>query len=105
MTAQIQAAHPESPLGNKEWQLVSDAAIAACDQLDGVKDGVMTDPRKCPFDPAVLTCKGDAKQDCLSPGQINVVRAIYAPLHDENGNQIDSGLLPGVRTRPGRRCH
>ena len=30
----------------------------ACDALDGVKDGVITDPTKCQFDPASLQCKG-----------------------------------------------
>ncbi len=100
-TAQIQAAHPESPLGDKEWRMVSDAAIAACDANDGVKDGIVTDPPTCTFDVSTLACKGESRVDCLTAGQIDVVRMIYAPLRDENGKQVDSGLLPGVRTRPG----
>ena len=33
--------------------------------LDGVKDGVIEDPRACHFNPAVLTCKGADADDCL----------------------------------------
>ena len=31
--------------------------IAACDALDGVKDGVIEDPRQCHFDPASLLAR------------------------------------------------
>ena len=31
---------------------------AACDELDGVKDGVLSDPRRCHFDPPKLLCAG-----------------------------------------------
>src|SRR4029077_6547522 len=34
------------------------AVLAQCDALDGVKDGLLNDPRKCKFDPGVLLCKG-----------------------------------------------
>ena len=31
------------------------------DFLDGVKDGVIENPKKCKFDPAVLACKGGSE--------------------------------------------
>ena len=33
------------------------AVLEACDALDGVKDGVIDDPKRCTFDPGVLQCK------------------------------------------------
>ena len=47
-------AYVTAELGN----LLVKAAIAKCDAIDGVKDGVIDDPRKCDFDPAELQCKG-----------------------------------------------
>jgi len=38
--------------------MLGNAVNAQCDALDGVKDGVLNDPRRCHFDPAVLQCKG-----------------------------------------------
>jgi hypothetical protein len=36
---------------------IAKAVLAACDEIDGVKDGVLNDPRQCHFDPSVLLCK------------------------------------------------
>ena len=34
------------------------AVLDACDALDGIKDGVVDNPKHCKFDPGVLLCKG-----------------------------------------------
>src|SRR5215471_17484942 len=36
---------------------ITAAVMNACYALDGVRDGLLTDPRQCSFDPAVLVCK------------------------------------------------
>jgi feruloyl esterase len=36
-----------------------EAALAACDALDGVKDGVIEGPTRCHFDPKLLLCKAN----------------------------------------------
>lgn len=62
---------------------VNRAAVAACDELDGVKDGVIDDPRACRFDPAALLCKsGETGDSCLTGNQVDVVRKIYAGPHN-----------------------
>src|SRR6185369_16937842 len=38
--------------------LFANAVLAACDEKDGVKDGIVSDPQMCKFDPATLLCKG-----------------------------------------------
>jgi hypothetical protein len=40
------------------------------DALDGVKDGLLENPRACRFDPKVLTCKGAEAPDCLTRPQV-----------------------------------
>ena len=45
--------------------LIGNAVNAACDALDGVKDGVLSDPRRCHFDPASLQCKNGDAADLL----------------------------------------
>ncbi|HVY89051.1 MAG TPA: tannase/feruloyl esterase family alpha/beta hydrolase [Hyphomonadaceae bacterium] len=56
--------------------LLAKAVLDKCDELDGLKDGIMTDPRKCTFDVKTLACKGGKKDACLNPAQIAAVDAI-----------------------------
>ena len=60
-------------------ELVHDAVLGACDARDGVKDGVVDDPKSCSFNPAVLQCKGTDDGSCLTPAQVNTVRMLYSP--------------------------
>ena len=50
---------------------ISAQILDRCDALDGVKDGVMDDPRQCKVDVATLTG--------LTPAQRAALKAIYAP--------------------------
>ncbi|MGH8260791.1 MAG: tannase/feruloyl esterase family alpha/beta hydrolase, partial [Steroidobacteraceae bacterium] len=49
-----------------KFGLVHKAAVQACDADDGVKDGIISAPGRCHFDPAVLQCKGEDAADCLT---------------------------------------
>lgn len=93
--------HPQTPLTDADWNLVASAALEQCDRLDGVEDGVLENPRECRFDPALLACGPAHSQRCLSKAKLELIEQIRAPLRDEKGKQLDAGLLPGVRTRPG----
>lgn len=94
-------ANPDAALDDAQWSLVARAAVAACDADDGVVDGVVERPLECRFDPASLRCGAGESRECLDKARIATVRRFYAPLRDERGTQRDSGLVPGVRTRPG----
>ena len=79
-------------------QLLHNAVVAACDANDGLKDGLISKPESCKFDPAVLQCKsnddlGKSAPDCLSPVQVATVKAIYSPL--KSGNREVAGLAYG----------
>jgi feruloyl esterase len=74
-------------------QLLHNAVVAACDASDGLKDGLISKPESCKFDPAVLQCKNGDAPDCLSPAQVATVKAIYSPL--KMGNRQVAGLAYG----------
>ena len=63
---------PESKL-----KVLAAASMNACDAVDGLKDGLISDPRACKFDPATLLCKGGASDQCLTPAELAVVRKFY----------------------------
>src|SRR6185369_3868903 len=79
-----------------KFGLVHQAAVAACDAGDGVKDGIISAPRRCHFDPAVLQCKGADAPDCLTAPQLAAVRAIYdGPRNARTKQPIYPGFEPG----------
>ena len=79
------------------------AAIdAQCDALDGVRDGVINDPRECDFDVATLSCPdGEDRPDCLTASQVEAVGKIYAGVERASGELIFPGLVPGGEADPG----
>jgi hypothetical protein len=80
---------------------ISKAVLATCDRLDGLKDGVLNDPRQCHFDPSTLLCQEKDSDSCLTQAQINSLKQIYSGGHDGSGKQIFPGLLPGAEEGPG----
>jgi feruloyl esterase len=76
-------------------QVLHNAVIAACDGLDGVKDGLIENPLACKFDPGVLVCKGGEEPACLTQAQVDTARLIYSPISDARTKQEIPGLAPG----------
>jgi feruloyl esterase len=80
---------------------IAAAVLAACDAQDGVKDGILNDPRQCHFDPATLLCKAADSNSCLTAPQVTALKKIYAGPHDSAGHQLFPGYLPGAEEGPG----
>jgi feruloyl esterase len=79
-----------------KFELVRNAAVRQCDTLDGVADGVLENPLACRFDPAQLQCKdGDKTGKCLTPGEVQVVRAFYQGPRTKDGQSVYPGYPPG----------
>src|SRR5947209_3197176 len=77
--------------------LINNAAVAACDGIDGVIDGVIDDPRACNFKPSSLLCKpGQAANTCLSALEVDALEKVYqGPRNPRTGEEIYPGLVPG----------
>ncbi len=81
---------------------IADAVNAACDDKDGVKDGILNDPRECKFDPSTTQCKaGEESEKCLTPPQVAALKTIYDGLRNSKGDLLFPGYLPGAETGPG----
>ena len=83
-------------LPSSKLPAIQTAALAACDSLDGVKDGVIDDPRRCRIDPTPLLCKGAETDRCLTRSQLTALQKIYAGRVLPGGAGIIHGYSPGA---------
>src|SRR4029077_15691669 len=76
--------------------MVYKAVLAACDAIDGLKDGLIDDPTKCHFDPHVLECKNGDAPSCLTAAQVTAAKVVMSPVKDrKTGAEIFPGFEPG----------
>jgi len=76
--------------------LLHAAVLKACDALDGVKDGILEDPRRCDFDPATIECKTADEPGCLTAAQVQIVRVFYnRTVNPRTKEEIYPGLERG----------
>ncbi|MBN1569738.1 MAG: tannase/feruloyl esterase family alpha/beta hydrolase [Acidobacteria bacterium] len=77
--------------------LVAGKVMAKCDEVDGLKDGLIDDPRKCRFDPAadVPACSASTDNpDCLTSAQAAAIAKVYGgPV--SKGKSFFPGFEPG----------
>jgi len=74
---------------------ISAAVLAACDGQDGVKDGIVSQPPLCRFDPSKLLCKGAETDGCLTGPQVASLKELYQGGRTSTGAQIFPGFSPG----------
>jgi feruloyl esterase len=90
-------AKPESQIPRAKLPAIRKAALAQCDALDGVKDGIIEDPRACHFDASVLLCHGAENADCLTQPQLEALQKIYSgPKDPTTGEPVYPGYEPGT---------
>lgn len=81
--------------------LIYQAEVAACDDLDGAKDGIISNVAACRFDYARLQCPGgaDTGDTCLSDPQIETQRIIHSetkfPFTFADGTTSAAAYQPG----------
>ena len=98
--AQAVATDPGSEIPPKKLSMIHDAVIGSCDALDGLEDGLVAEPMKCRFDPALLLCTGAESERCFTQPQVTTVKKFYSGPQNSKGAAIASGFLPGSETDP-----
>lgn len=80
----------------KAIQFIGNAIIAKCDLNDGVKDGLIGDPRLCKFNPRDYVCKAGSTSDCLTQEQAEAALAFYSEAKSASGDRVgERAFLPG----------
>ena len=76
--------------------LLGDAAVDACDTLDGIADRIIDNPLQCSVDVAALQCAAsDSPPACLTEAQVGFVESIYEGPVSSAGERIYPGRMPG----------
>jgi feruloyl esterase len=92
-TAQVAHRTEASYIPPAKYPVIHKAVLEACDELDGVKDGVLEDPTRCHFDPAAIECKGGDGPACLTAAQAETAEKIYSgPSDPRTGKNLFPGL-------------
>ena len=90
-----------APISTTKETLAVGAAIAACDANDGVVDGVITDPRKCTYnpvnDPAITKASCTSSDNtCLTPAEAGAIVKIWNGPTNLQGKKLWYGYERGA---------
>ncbi len=100
MIGYVQTAHAMATAAIPAAKLMTLAqkVYESCDGKDGVKDGLIEDPRRCGFSPTreLPKCAGDGDGDaCFTAAQIETLEKIYADV-SANGKRLFPGWPVGA---------
>ena len=68
-----------------DLKLAETSALNQCDAHDGLKDGLINDPRSCHWDPATIQCSGAKTASCLATPQVAALRSLYDGIKSPDG--------------------
>jgi hypothetical protein len=83
----------EESITDKDRKLIGDALLKQCDAMDGLADGLISDPLACKFNPATLTCKNDENDICLSAKKVEAIKKAMDGPKTSEGMQVYPGFL------------
>jgi feruloyl esterase len=78
----------KSLLPQPKIQLLAQSVVKACDADDGITDGVIDDPRRCKFEPAMLKCTGAETDACFTQEQVDAANKVYAGTHNPRTGEL-----------------
>jgi len=85
-----------SPVAPCKLAAATAAAIAACDGIDGVKDGVIEDPKRCTYDPKPLIGTSAGECGAFTDADVNVIRKLWEGPRRADGSVLWYGLPRGA---------
>jgi feruloyl esterase len=90
------AHNPAMLIPHEKYPMIHQAVLDLCDAKDGLKDGIITEPQHCNFQPKSLLCKGADAPDCLTAPQVELLEKIYqGPTNPRTGQNYYPGPAPG----------
>ena len=89
-------------LPHSATRLLARSVQRTCDTADGLRDGIVSDPAGCHFDPATLHCRdGKKHHGCLSDGQLRTVQTFATPQVSDFPIGSDLNTEPGYNVLSG----
>jgi tannase/feruloyl esterase len=82
----IARALAEAPIPSAKLKTLAERVYARCDEKDGLKDGLIDDPRQCDFLPSrdLPKCSADSDgPECFTAKQIAALEQIYADVRSQ----------------------
>lgn len=95
---QMAQALAKAPIPYAKLSLLAEKIYAQCDEKDGLKDGLIDDPRKCQFCPSCdlpQCAEGADKPDCFTAVQLETLSKIYGDVMSQ-GKRIFPGWPVGA---------
>ncbi|CCO35273.1 putative feruloyl esterase B-1 [Rhizoctonia solani AG-1 IB] len=95
------ATTPGAVIPTSFFTTLNQEVVAQCDKLDGVADGIITNPRKCKPDLTRVACGSTNSSpyvnasNCLSDSQLVTLKAIYTNWTSSNGELLFPTVEPG----------
>ena len=93
-STQMNAAN--DPIPPCKLAAATNAAINACDALDGVKDGVIEDPRRCTYDPKALIGTSAGECGTFTAADAKIIQQLWDGPRREDGSFLWYGQTRGA---------
>jgi feruloyl esterase len=82
-------------------QLLGEAIMAQCDAMDGLEDGILSNPLVCDFEVESLACAaGDDGEGCFTEAEVTAAGAVYDDFYVD-GKLLYAGFPLGAELYPG----
>jgi len=89
-----------NPIPSCKLAAATTAAVAACDGIDGVKDGVLEDPARCTYDPKPLVGTSAGECGAFTQADADIIRKLWEGPRREDDAPLWHGPPRGADLNP-----